>query len=132
VTHDHNVPTPWQQNFRAGDLDLVLAKYAVEIAHQITGLVLTHLDCTRDGASLCVAYKNGSDTVTASSLVAGVHPGNIDLARQEHIGKALLTMKPLYERVEWEELPVRVSEALDVPLEIVSHGPTAADKKRIR
>jgi len=131
--NDHNVPTPWQEDLRVGDLDLVLGRYAVEVAHQITGLVLTHLDrLPEEGASVCTAYKNGSDTITTSTLVAGIHPGNVDLARQEQIGKMLLTAKPLYERVQWEELPAFVSDVLDVPLEIVSHGPTAADKRRVR
>ena len=146
IKHDHNVPTPWQENLRAGALDLVLAKYAVEVSNRPTGLVLTHMDAYDhrfEDVQVCMAYRGDkSHEVSVPSpafsgswpVVTGIGMGNgrHDLERQEKIGKAIATMKPLYETVKGHELLDHVSEALGIPIEIVSNGPRAADKERIR
>jgi adenylosuccinate synthase len=142
IKHDHNVPTPWQKDMRAGPLDLVLAKYAVKVAPQITGLVLTHMDVATDTMQVCMAYRGDKDHELgipspmlhgAWPIITGIGIGNgrVDLNRQERIGKALTTVKPLYETVERKELPSLVSEALGIPIEIVSSGWRAKDKERL-
>jgi adenylosuccinate synthase len=41
---DHNVTNAWQQNFRVGFLDLVVARYAIDVLGGVDGIVMTHLD----------------------------------------------------------------------------------------
>ena len=142
IKHDHNVPTPWQESMRAGALDFVLAKYAIEVANRTTGLVLTHMDSNDADrkTQVCTAYRMTDKAMpfyhfqghwpVATDIKIG--NGHDDLERQESIGKALATVQPLYETIQQGELPSLVSEMLGVPIEIISNGPRAVDKERIQ
>jgi len=121
----HNAWGPWQGSFRVGHLDLVAARYAIEVCGGIDGLALTHLDVAgaRDDLRACRAYELDGGRV--ERLAAG--PAG-DLDRQAALTRRLLTARPVLDRVtaDWTET---IAGELGVPVALGSFGPTAADKR---
>jgi adenylosuccinate synthase len=121
----HNAWGPWQGGFRVGHLDLVAARYAVEVCGGVDGLALTHLDVagTRDDLRVCRAYD------LEGRRVERLAPGPAgDLDRQAALTRRLLTARPILHRVGgggWQET---VARELGVPVALGSFGPTSADK----
>ena len=134
----HNGTGPWQGAFRRGWLDLVLARYAIEVCGGIDGLALTHLDALSHLPSwrVCTAYRlRDADADPSlflrgpSDLVRAIRPGPArDLEHAEALGRALGHVTPVYEDMRAESLVRRIEETLGAEVLVRSSGPTAADK----
>jgi adenylosuccinate synthase len=123
----HNAWGPWQRGFRVGHLDLVAARYAIEVCGGVDWLALTHLDVAtaRDDLRACRAYEFDGKRV---DRLAPLPPGNLDM--QAALTRRLLGARPVYDRVVdgWDEA---VEDGLGVPVALGSFGPTAADKRAV-
>jgi adenylosuccinate synthase len=122
----HNHTGPWQGAFRVGHFDAVAHRYAIEVAGRVDGLALTHLDVATHEPALriCPAYRVGDQVVRR--LVPG---GFGDLSYQESLTATIAQAAPLLHEdapADWAEA---VAGALDVPVVLTSHGPTARDKR---
>lgn len=96
----HNLTGEWQGEFRFGDLDIVALKNALGICGGADSLAVTHCDAMRHmQLMMCTGYQYGS-TMPAGHESARSIADYLD----------------------------RMAELLDVPLGILSHGPTADDK----
>jgi adenylosuccinate synthase len=129
--HDHNTLGEWQGAFRSGALDLVSARYALDVLHGADGLVVTNVDRLKivgDRVPVCVAYENASDErfFDARDRIRVVRP--IDLAHQEALTVALGHVRPAFEPFERAGYARAVAARLGVPLFATSFGPRATDK----
>jgi adenylosuccinate synthase len=134
----NNPANPWQQGFRVGHLDLVLARYALDIAGQIDGLVVSCLDQIEgfDDWSVSDSYIDSTGQ-TVKRLARSAHK---DLVYQEALTNKLFTYKPhLVPAVDGpfnrEHAPgyLKFIEAqLDRPVVLASFGPAADAKVPIR
>jgi adenylosuccinate synthase len=136
-SHDHNTFGEWQQNFRSGALDLVAARYALDVLGPVDGLALTCLDRLSHVAgdlNVCTGYRlddNIDPNLFDGELNRATrirHDPKVDLDRQERITKALFTAKPIMWQTPSTNMDTKVAERLGVPVVIKSHGPTALDK----
>lgn len=122
----YNVTGLFQGEFRRGDLDLVALRYAVEICHNIDGLVVTHLDRARGYAR----YWRYVDRYAYQNLVEIDRirlPIDRDLDKRQELTKTLMQCTPLTRKaVSTEELLEVLGQI--APIAIESHGPTADDK----
>lgn len=119
LTDPHNPTNPWQGSFRFGHFDAVAHRYALEVCGGVDALALTHLDLTDRPLLLCDSY-NWTDRLAPN-------PDPTDLTRQAALTERLLTTRPTYDCPA--NLPAAIEHALDVPVLLTSHGPTAADKR---
>ncbi|MEO3862362.1 adenylosuccinate synthetase [Acrocarpospora sp. B8E8] len=114
----HNDTGEWQGAFRVGHLDLVAARYAVQVCGGVDELALTHLDVADEHPELrvCRAYDQ------PVRLTPGDLPHQADLARR------LAGARPILEPVPgpW---PAFVADELGVPVTVTSSGPTWLDKR---
>lgn len=112
----HNTQGPWQGGWRAGHLDAVAHRYAVEVCGGVDALAVTHTDTAeRHDLKMCLSYEQ------LDRIVPGEHR---DLAYQEKITQTLSTATPRYTGL------ADVGEVLDVPVMVSSHGPTCRDKEQ--
>jgi adenylosuccinate synthase len=110
----HNAHGPWQGDFRRGDLDLVLLRYAVAACGGIDGLAVTHLDAPV--SRVCVGYEGDPP----------IRPGPFqDLEYQERLTRTLFAVRPRI--VETESIAEVAADALRAPLLVTSRGPTHRD-----
>jgi adenylosuccinate synthase len=136
--NDHNTYTLWQHGFRAGPLDLVLAKYAIDVMGQVDGLVLTHLDRfeNAENVPLSISYEVPETETSlfvmsdgkAERIISTKGEETQNLIRQERIGKTLFFAKPQVRDVARKDFAQNLAEVLNVPLRMTSTGPTAAQK----
>ena len=125
----HNHAGQWQGPVRAGHLDAVALRYAVEACGGIDAVALTHLDTAAEHAGelrICRAYRVGERGL-ADRLVPGPHR---DLAYQERLASMLLAARPVYGRApvsdaDWCDA---VAEITGAPVSLRSYGPSAAAK----
>jgi adenylosuccinate synthase len=110
----HNGHGPWQGDFRRGDLDLVLLRYAVEACGGIDALAVTHLDAPV--SRVCVAYDE------LSRLPLGPFR---DLEHQARLTESLFQVHPRV--VETTAIADVAADALCAPLFMTSRGPTHRD-----
>ncbi len=110
----HNRNGRWQGAFRVGHLDLVAARYALEVCGGADELAVTHLDAP--SPLVCRAYDIGTRLLPAGDLVG-----------QERLTERLLTARPVYDEVRGDPAEL-IEGALGVPLTLRSYGPTADDK----
>lgn len=115
----HNDARGWQGRFRAGPLDLVLARYALACCGGADALALTHVDAVEGPWPLCIAYEG------RESLALG--PPR-DLAWQRALGESLRVARPVIERLGGD-VPRAIADALGLPLRITSHGPRTSQKR---
>jgi adenylosuccinate synthase len=119
----HNRHGAWQGAFRTGHFDAVALRYAIEVSGGVHAVALTHLDVAgRNPLRVCRSYQAGGQQVTRIS------PGpESDLRYQERLTAMLLAARPVYDDPgpDW---PGLIEDALDAPVALTSHGPTAADK----
>jgi adenylosuccinate synthase len=143
---DHNCWGEWQESFRAGAFDMLMAHYAIEAVGGIDGLVvscLDRLDCLAE-VPVAVAYqpkfKGGLDEkyfeVVNDCAVKLKLPKT--LQEQEALGYLLGTVVPVIQHV-----PVTpggsggllfagsLAKTLGVPLALASFGPTHQDKVEV-
>ena len=124
----HNRTGRWQGPVRAGPLDAVALRYAVEACGGIDAIALTHLDTARAHAGelrACQAYQVGPRG-PITCLVTG--PPR-DLAYQERLTAMLLSARPVFSApVPWPDWPGLVAEIAGVPVAVRSAGPDRAAK----
>jgi adenylosuccinate synthase len=146
LSEPHNGTNAWQERFRRGHLDLVAARYALEVAGGVDALVVTHLDALRtfDRARAAVAYRPALDLDPA--LVAGVADvcgGSItrlrpcwerNLAYQEQLTALAARSAPMYVDVgrgtDDEAFLSALEVALHAPIALTSYGPGPDDRRR--
>ncbi|HEU5030023.1 MAG TPA: adenylosuccinate synthetase [Spirillospora sp.] len=119
----HNGTGPWQGAFRAGHLDAVALRYALEVAGGVDGLAVTHLDVAgaRPDLRVCHAYA------TPGGRVDRLPAGGGDLDRQAALTRRLASARPVYAPLGG---PVETIEAaLGAPVVLTSHGPAASAKR---
>jgi adenylosuccinate synthase len=118
----HNRHGDWQGTFRAGHLDAVALRYAIEIAGGVDALAVTHLDtAARSPLRLCRSYQVGGQRLTR------IAPGpERDLQRQERLTSLLLRARPVYEDPgrDWAGV---IEETLGAPVALRSYGPVRSD-----
>jgi adenylosuccinate synthase len=131
----YNPTNPWQQDFRVGHFDYVMARYALDVVGQIDGLVISNLDSMYGQADwkVCTAYT--SDTgQRVTTLKPSVVP---DLNYQAGLTQQLLSCQPVLEsfnkgRFGPEHIDSYIQEierTLELPVVLTSTGPTAYDKE---
>lgn len=148
VEKDHNKRGDHQGEFRAGPLDLVALRYAVEVLGGIHTLIVTCLDrlAGYDRLDTCVAYYGNS--VNSVDLFHGgatsikhrikVHRGAAETVQLEHqtrLALALREMRPFMSTLDIPHGPARagfyarhIAELVNAPLFAHSVGPTHNDK----
>jgi adenylosuccinate synthase len=119
---EHNVFGEWQQGFRVGHLDLMMVHYALKILGGVDLLALSHMDKVQDTWKVCQSY--GADLGLESMLL--LPDGNVDLVRQEKIGRALKTAKPVYQDLSVHEVLSHLKSLS--PNLLYSYGPTFENK----
>ncbi|MBO2459582.1 adenylosuccinate synthetase [Actinomadura violacea] len=120
----HNGTGPWQGAFRAGHLDAVALRYALEVTGGVDGLAVTHLDVAgaRPDLRVCHAYE------TSDGRLDRLPPGGGDLARQAALTRRLASARPVYAPLG--PRPAETIEgALGTPVVLTSHGPAASAKR---
>jgi adenylosuccinate synthase len=120
----HNGHNRWQGAFRAGHLDAVALRYAIEATGGVDAIALTHLDTAAHHPELriCHAYK------TQGHVLTKLQPGpSSDLEYQERLTQLLLAARPIYSPVDGDWADV-IEQETGAPVVLRSHGPTAADK----
>lgn len=118
----HNAWGRFQGSWRAGRLDVALLQYAVEVNGGIDGIVLTHCDSTFD--SVITDWEEHIKPVKVKDLkYQETLTQKLNGFRHPQVMKLGL-WNPL------EKLIPLLEERLEAPVEILSYGPTAEDKKR--
>jgi adenylosuccinate synthase len=115
-----NPANAWQGAFRHGWLDLVLLRYAAEMAGApLDGLVVNHLDEAALKSKVCVAYRlpvgNEIDRLPAAAAP--------NLAGQERLTAILQQASPIYEPISASGIRNRLAAEI-APLAITANGPT--------
>lgn len=101
----HNQDTPWQGSARAGDFDVVAARYALECCGGVDFISLTNIDRLRshDTVSVCTAYEyQGSDQpdlerffYCKGSLLVGIRPSpREDVCHRTELTRILYGCRP--------------------------------------
>ncbi len=126
----HNRMNAWQCGFRVGWCDLVMLRYALQVAGGVDQLAVTCVDRLREmgTAKICRGYAHTpAEYFDGNRLRAAKQP---DLPYQTRLTEFLATCRPVYEAISADTLPARISEALQTPVSVTSHGPTFQDKQR--
>ncbi|KAB2380696.1 adenylosuccinate synthetase [Actinomadura montaniterrae] len=120
----HNGTGPWQGAFRAGHLDAVALRYALEVAGGVDGLAVTHLDVAgaRPDLRVCHAYA------TPVGRVDRLPEGGGDLDRQAALTRRLASARPVYAPLGRRPVET-IEDALGAPVVLTSHGPASSDKR---
>ncbi|URN00212.1 adenylosuccinate synthetase [Actinomadura madurae] len=118
----HNGTGRWQGAFRAGHLDAVALRYALDAAGGVDGLAVTHLDVAgaRPDLRVCLSYEMDGERV------GRLETGPPDLDRQAALTERLLRARPVYAPLG--EAVETIEDVSGAPVVLRSHGPTAADK----
>lgn len=139
----------WQGQFRVGHFDCVSTRYAIAACGGIDSLAITCLDRLREEHvwNICTHYELApedqdsalfDDALIATALVNEINLGpEHDLVYQERLTNALMRAKPVLRitatpgsfEESVEHHVHRITRELDVPISILSFGPTAEDKK---
>lgn len=129
----HNGSDGWQGGFRVGYFDAVAARYALEVAGPIDGLVITNLDRLYGQLDWRMATAYHTKTGRTTRLVPS-HGHN--LKYQEALTVQLLGATPEYETVcpgvfTEHSIPAyceAIADRLGRPVVLRSSGPRAEDK----
>ncbi|MBO4855230.1 adenylosuccinate synthetase [Candidatus Saccharibacteria bacterium] len=120
----HKDTNRWQGAVRAGALDINLLRYALSTSHETTfnGLCLTWFDqilaCDRIWP-LCVSYENAPvANESYTEFLNRARPITVDFSIK----------KPIKKQDLFEFVGVILEGLLDVPLKMLSIGPTETDK----
>lgn len=142
--HDHNRRNEWQEGFRSGWLDLVTLRYALEVVGGVDELAVTNVDrlAVLDAPAAVVTSYQGPADALAVLGPTGERP---DVARRIEVRRPpTVAHQAALTRALWRCAPGDVvsgprngrafarfvAELAEVPLGIVSHGPTFVDKTR--
>ncbi|OGL96817.1 hypothetical protein A2318_04075 [Candidatus Uhrbacteria bacterium RIFOXYB2_FULL_45_11] len=144
-----NKMDPWQREFRVGHFDCVSTRYAINACGGIDSLAITCLDRLREELMwfVCTHYELAVEDCdsdlfdrddVSEHLATDMRLGTFqDLAHQERLTNALLRAKPVLRITaafgtfseNTADHVHRIARELDVPVSILSFGPTAKDKK---
>lgn len=126
IEEKHNCDNQWQGEFRFGNLDLPLIRYALKSNAwddlQIDFLALTNMDTINKNSldngyiRVCNEYKFGE-----AFLYKKHHPG-INWMKQFN------SVIPHYISINKKDLPDFIREEVGVPVKLISEGPTRDDK----
>lgn len=136
VEEPHNTTNNWQNIFRVGRFDTVLARYALKVAGgtqksiywgsgAINKLALTHMDRTRAAPYWKVVTGYGLD-------ISNNIPSFDDWSKRERLTSALMGVRPEQwevAKVERKDIIPWVEESLGVSVGITSYGPKYTDKR---
>lgn len=143
----HNGMGEWQGAFRYGHLDLMAHRYAIAACGGIDELVVTGIDrlAPLNDWYVCSEYRlkePASDLdryfERSAGRLTGIKLGPFaDLKYQARLTQLLMSMSPVYQyvtntpnqAVRETELLERIETILDLPITLVSTGPTAEDKR---
>jgi len=148
LREQHNGLGQWQGAFRYGHIDLVAHRYAVDACHGFDGLAVTGLDRLQSLPSWRFAstYKLENAPAdadayikrTVEGAVRNLKPGpTTTRSYQARLTELLASCSPIYQTISatstrYDDRESRLLQViathLGVPIHIVSHGPTAADK----
>lgn len=117
----HNDSAGLQGAWRVGHLDLVLARYAAEVARPDV-IALTHLDrVIAPGLQVARAYEVGDEHLER------IEPGSgFDRPYQESLTRLVLGARPVLSPLEGS-VEEAVAQACATPVMFTASGPTAAD-----
>jgi adenylosuccinate synthase len=138
VAGDHNCWNEWQHGFRIGALDLILLKYAILVLEvDPDELVITNLDkldSIRNEIPICKKYEDEDMDLSPR----GMDFNEFRKDNQSQLEKALLSARPIIQKTEMDQDDVNgisfahsIAEKLNIPLTLVSRGPTWLDKIQI-
>lgn len=142
----HNSTSAWQQAFRVGYFDLLATRYALEVAKTIDSLAITHLDYLPHfpEINVCESYTLQTDlpdpehffTINKQTLTGIKVHAPPDLQHQQTLAQFLLACQPDYTRLNLpttaHQITVfieRLEASLNMPINYISTGKTALDKK---
>ena len=140
----HNTFGRWQENFRVGWFDSVLARYAIRVSGGVDALAVTNLDRVAHmpavkiatGYRLASATRNEYTATVSEEEERGVivrdlkkKPFLTDLHYQETLTGIVSRAEPLYADVSPGTLTTVIERELGVPVTLTSRGPTAAGKR---
>jgi len=129
LTDVHNGYGTFQEGFRLGHFDFVLAQYALKAIGGVDELVLTNLDKLRSQQpKICTRYEVSESSIlpTVTELPFMTGP---DLKFQEGLTKLLFKSRPVYETLaDRPSIISRISWTLKTPVTLCSFGPTCERK----
>ena len=127
-----NITNEYQQAFRIGAFDAVLARYARQVVGHLDEVVVTNLDkVTTTQPRICTAYEFPSGVRLERLHVNASRPLNTGI--QHKITEGLRQAKPVYrDLVSRRELVLAINMVLKTPISFCSIGPTAAAKLTAR
>lgn len=114
---------PWQQNFRVGYFDFVMARYALDVLGGVDEIVMTHMDRLPMTPTVCSGYFQSPGVE-----VTRVNPVGIE--GDETITKALLEARAVYETGGDRNGFLAEVERDLAPVTTLSFGPATKDKQR--
>lgn len=134
---EHNAEQQFQGRFRVGPLDLVLAQYAgrtVDEVGYLDGIAVTCMDrVDARTVTICKSYDTGAridgDSLMGDRLSMLPWMYAPSLERQQRLGAALVTMRPVLDSIRTSELIERIEQVMGRDVLMTSHGPTYLDKK---
>ncbi|WP_423225375.1 adenylosuccinate synthetase [Candidatus Amarolinea aalborgensis] len=118
----------WQRDFRVGWLDLVMLRYALDVARPLDALAVTCLDrlIGLPVLRVCDHYCGGGALIQRLTPA----PGGRDLDYQAELTRLLMRCQPSLIPVDGAQALLSLVRAdLGIPISLVSSGPTAADKQ---
>ena len=120
----------WQQGFRVGWLDLVMLRYALEVAGTLDMLAVTCLDRLAEIARPRICRRYGYGTGVVERLPRSSVPRS--LAYQEQLTRRLGACRPILEPLADASAAIDLVASLGVPVGLISTGPCADDKRYVR
>lgn len=126
-----NVTNEFQQAFRVGAFDAVLARYAHQVVGRLDEIVVTNLDKIKSAhPRICTAYQAPLGIVL-DRLQLGPRP--TDLTFQEQLTNGLRLAQPVYHELQSKrDLVMAIHTIMKTPVTYCSNGPTATDKLTAR
>lgn len=121
----------WQGGFRAGWLDMVMLRYALDVVGPLDGLAVTCLDRLAELGELRVCQRYTSAGRELERLAISPDPRN--LAHQERLTMQLLACVPQHVALaSADALLGHLERDLDLPVTIASYGSDAASKQQMQ
>ena len=120
LAETHNSAASWQGEFRRGQPDAVLLRYALDCVGKLDGLLVSHLDVFDHVRSLswCAAYSNAERIDVAATP---------NLAHQSKLTALLNHAEPRYEAepiTRVDDLLGRIEDTSSLPVGWTSNGNT--------
>lgn len=120
---DHNEKGLYQQGFRQGHFDFVMARYASDCLGGVDEIAMSHLDRVTGPQKVCQSYGTGSVHLTRLAIPKGIE-------EQEKLTAYLSKAVPRYSSVSGEEEFLNLVESeLKAPVTLCAYGPRTEDRK---